>query len=292
MTEYYDRTLRKVCIDNVYAEDFILWSYENTLGKKVMNHIFSKKLPNKLYGLYKKSSLSKKQIQKDIDAYQIDLNEFEDIEYSNYSDFFLRKFKPGIRPFESDSSLLPAFCEGRYLGHAKTSDETRFPVKGAYLSRAQLLARPSNEFEQGPILISRLCPIDYHHYHYPISGKIVEQYRIPGEYHSVNVHAVRNKPDIFLKNERLVTLIDSDHFGKLAMIEVGALCVGEIYLAEMNKKICQRGEYKGHFGFGASTVILIGEKDRWKPSQDIIENSRMNRETLVRLGEPVGIIPS
>ena len=85
----------------------------------------------------------------------------------------------------------------------------------------------------------------------------------------------------------MVTIIDSPKFGKLAMIEVGALCVGKIKIKNLKTNSCKRGEYKGYFDFGASSIILMGEKNGWCPSQDILENTSHDTETLVKLGQPV-----
>jgi len=137
-------------------------------------------------------------------------------------------------------------------------------------------------------MIARLCPVDYHRFHFPDDCKILDSYRIHGKFHSVNPVALAANGKVFLENERQVTILESDNFGKLAFIEVGAMCVGKIvqtYAAGQAK--FKRGAEKGYFLFGGSTVIILGEKDRWIPANDILENSEKGIEVLVPLGDVV-----
>jgi phosphatidylserine decarboxylase len=136
--------------------------------------------------------------------------------------------------------------------------------------------------------VARLCPVDYHRFHFPDDGRILDHYRIPGFYHSVNPLALKKKSDIFITNERHVTSLDTVNFGKLAYIEVGALCVGKI-VQSFTDKVFKRGEEKGYFLFGASTVVLVGQKGLWSPSQDVLENTEKGLETYIKLGDQVGI---
>ena len=70
-------------------------------------------------------------------------------------------------------------------------------------------------------------------------------------------------------------------------MEVGALLVGRI---ENRKKadFVKRGQERGNFAFGGSTVILITREGKVQPDPDILENSRRGIETKVKLGERVG----
>lgn len=111
-----------------------------------------------------------------------------------------------------------------------------------------------------------------------------------GKLHSVNPLALRRKADLFLHNERQISLLNTDHFGRLAYVEVGALCVGKI-VQTFGSSLFQRGEEKGYFLFGASTVIVYGEPGAWRPSEDLLQQSAQGRETLVELGSPVAKAP-
>lgn len=287
--EYWDRYLKRIKEDKIYADDFILWCYETPMGNKFLDKFFSKKLFNQIYGIYKRSPFSVSQIKKDIRKYDIKIDLFKPQHYSSYEDFFLREFIGGIRDFPKDQTEMGAFGEGRFLGFEKVTQDHKYPVKGHFLNSLELLNHHpiAKEFEDGPLLICRLCPIDYHHFHFPDDGDIIEQFRIHGDYESVNLHALRNRPHIFIKNERDVSILQTKNFGLLAFIEVGAMCVGKIIHNKKGLIRFGRGEQKGHFKFGASTIIVLGQAGKWKPSLDILEHSMVNRESYIKLGDKV-----
>lgn len=287
--KYWDRYESKVKEDQVYADWFVKWCYENSVGKKLLDYVFSKKNFNFIYGLYKNSKFSLKQIQKDIQDYGIDMDLYENGPFKNYSDFFLRKFKPGARNFDTNPNVMSAFGEGRVLAYEEITAKHQYPVKGAFLSADKLLNddQLASEFMGGPMVIIRLCPIDYHHFHFPDNGKIIKSWTVGGVYHSVNVLALKNKGDIFIDNERHITLMESENFGKLVYIEVGAMCVGKIIQEDTTKTNFKKGDLKGHFEFGASTLILLGEKGKWKPSEDVLIHSLENRESYIKLGDEI-----
>lgn len=288
---YWDRYEGKIKEDLIYADWFIKWCYEHPIGKKFLDYIFSKRNFNFLYGLYKNSKFSLSQIQKDIHHYAIDMDLYENGPFKNYSDFFLRKFKKGVRDFNPHSRVMGAFAEGRVLAYEQITAKHQYPVKGSYLSAEKLLndKELAQEFIGGPLIIIRLCPIDYHHFHFPDNGEVIKSWNVGGVYHSVNVLALKNKGDIFINNERQITLMQTENFGKLAYIEVGAMCVGKIIQEDAKKKVFRKGELKGHFEFGASTVIVLGQKGKWRPSEDILIHSMENRESYIKLGDEIAI---
>jgi phosphatidylserine decarboxylase len=289
--KYWDRYQNKVLNDQIYADWFIRFCYETTLGKKFLDHFFSRKSFNLLYGLYKNSPLSLKQIHKDIAQYHIDMNLFEEVPFKSYADFFLRKYKNGMRPFSANPHTMGAVAEGRILAFKEITQDHLFPVKGHFLNAEMLLANQelAKDFSGGPIIIIRLCPIDYHHFHYPDDGIMIKTWRVQGAYHSVNVLALKNQQDVFLQNERQITIMETQNFGKIAYIEVGAMCVGKIIQENELTTNFSRGERKGHFEFGASTVILLGQKNRWEPSADILKHSQNNIESFIKLGDEMAL---
>ena len=121
-----------------------------------------------------------------------------------------------------------------------------------------------------------------------MTGKFSTSTNSTGPLHSVNPTALNKRPDILFTNERVVTILKTKNFGLLAYIEVGALCVGKIVQSHRERNY-QRGDEKGYFLFGASTVIVLGEQNKWLPDSDLLENSKSQRESLVRLGEKVGL---
>jgi phosphatidylserine decarboxylase len=292
--KFYSRTDKKIIKEDVYGERWVKWFY-SLPERKLLHHWLTAQWFSKLCGFWHNLSLSRRQISSFIKNYSINIHQFlpqngrsEESPYANFNQFFIRRFKPGVRRFVESPEQLPAFAEARYLGYALTNDQISYPVKGDFLKARDLLSNTQWEkyFEGGPMLIARLCPVDYHRFHFPDDGEILVHYTIPGKLHSVSPMAVSKVPDILITNERQVTIIDSQNFGKLAVIEIGAMGVGKIVQTYMGVW-ARRGEEKGYFLFGASTVILLGEKGRWQPSADITYHSKQGTETLVLLGDVV-----
>ncbi|MCB9062102.1 MAG: phosphatidylserine decarboxylase [Halobacteriovoraceae bacterium] len=292
---FYNRKDELIQKENVYGETFVNWLYDTKLGQ-TLSPLVTGPLLSKFYGLIQSSSFSKFKVDSFIKEFNINMDEFvpeanigAKYPYSNFNSFFIRKFKSGVRDFKKDSNILPAFAEARYFGYEDISEKSIYPVKNKFLSPDQMIASSKWEgvFSNGPLLIARLCPVDYHRFHFPVDGKFLDSFRIHGQYHSVNPIALKKKDNIFLMNERQINILETSDFGKLAYIEVGAICVGKIIQTFMGEKF-KRGGEKGYFLFGGSTVILIGEKGKWKPSQDIIENTKKGLETYIQLGDEVG----
>jgi len=294
--KYINRESGRLEIEKVYGEKMIKWLYSDNKYGKFFENIISFKIPSILYGLLQNAPASKNKIEAFIDNYKINMEEFapedgqnHDDPYSSFNMFFIRKFNEGRRVFVNNNELLSAFAEARYFGFKKESPHIKLPVKGEYLSIENIISHNvwAEVFQGGPILIARLCPVDYHRFHFPDAGKILDKYRVHGKLHSVNPIALRAKEDIFFTNEREVTILESENFGKLAYIEVGAAMVGKI-VQTYREKDFKRGDEKGYFLFGGSTVILIGEKNKWHPSEDIFINSSKGLETYIKLGDSVG----
>jgi phosphatidylserine decarboxylase len=147
-------------------------------------------------------------------------------------------------------------------------------------------ARP---FVGGSVLLVRLAPVDYHHMHYPDDGKTLDNHRMGRRLWTVNWHALQNKPGILFANERNVNILETRNFGRLAFVEVGALSVGRITQVHPLDAPFKRGEKKSVFRFGGSAIVVFGEPDKWFPSDDLLEHTGENVETLVRLGECVAL---
>ncbi len=294
--EFFDRYKGSIETEKVYGEAMVKWLYESN-GGHFLGHLLCKKPLSYLYGLYQDLPLSKSKVAPFIEKFHINMDEYlpekgrsQEDPYSSFNKFFIREFKEGVRDF-GESSSLAAPAEARYLGHERISPETTYPVKGDFLTAKDLLSSPKweNTFEEGPLLIARLCPVDYHRYHFPDDGKVLDSYPVHGEYHSVNPIALSYKNDIFIRNERFVTILETENFGKIAYIEVGAICVGKIIQSHNLKDDFKRGQEKGYFLFGASTVVILGEKNKWQISHDILNNSKNKRETYIKLGDAIGV---
>lgn len=297
--KFFNRVTNQIEIEKVYGDKFIKFLYCSVAGKRV-GKIFTNNFFSKLYGTFQDLPSSHRKVRPFIEKFNIPIDEYQpgsipapDIRdsYRTFNEFFIREFRPGQRPFVSEAHRMPAFAEARYVGFDAIDEKKKYPVKGHYLFAKDLIGNEqvAKIFDGGPLMIARLCPVDYHRYHYPDNGKVIDHFRVAGAYDSVNPLALQYKNQIFIKNERYVSILQTENFGKLAYIEVGAICVGKIVQSHPWNKPFNRGDEKGYFLFGGSTVIVLGEKGAWKPSEDILTNTANGIETYLHLGQEVAV---
>lgn len=296
--KYYNREKDTVETEKVYGDKAVRWLYETGPGKKLTKLLIKRPL-SVLYGAIQESSFSKSKVQPFIKDFSINIEEYvpeegrhSDDPYSSFNAFFIRKFKEGARLFEEQSDLFPAFSEARYFGHESLNGDVKIPVKGELWNSHALLSSKkwTQTFADGPCLLARLCPVDYHRFHFPDDGEIIDHYRVPGVLHSVNPVALKEFPEVFAVNERQVTILETKNFGKLAYVEVGAVCVGKIIQSRSMTGDFKRGEEKGYFLFGGSTVIVLGEKGKWVPDSVILEHTKKGMEVYQKLGSRVASV--
>ncbi len=286
--EYYDRRTGHLCRETVMGDGAIRWAYQSLSGRLASRLLFDTALPSRILGWYFDSPLSKAKIAGTISALQIDASEFArpPSEFRSFNDFFTRKLKPGARPFSTDKNCLPSPADGRLLVYPDLTSGSCVAVKGVEDSLHHLFAGPIDDFNGGTAAVIRLCPADYHRYHFPCDGRVAAQVSVTGKYHSVNPVALQSQKRIFCLNKRAYTLIDTEHFGRLAFMEVGAFGVAGIHQSYTGPAV-QRMEEKGYFDFGGSTIILLFQRERIRFDADLLANSARGIETLVRAGETV-----
>lgn len=286
---YFNRSTQQLEKEDIYGERWLRWLYETRPGKAMSERVLAHPLFSRIYGKTQDTRWSARKIERFIREFRIPMQEYEDGKFRSFNEFFIRRFKPGTRPFASDPGVLPAFSEARYFAFEKTGAGESFPIKGAMITADALLGdtERAKPFMGGPLLLARLCPTDYHRFHFPDDGTILEQARLAGPLHSVNPLALAFKPDILMTNERQVSILQTRNFGKLAYVEVGATCVGKIVQTHAADHPFGRGDEKGYFLFGGSTVVVMGEPGTWKPDDDLLEHTRNGRETWIKLGQGI-----
>lgn len=285
--QIWNRASGRVETEKVFGDLWVRLLYGGAGGHLLARGILSRRIVSRLVGALQSTRCSARRIRPFVDAFAIPMDEYEDREWSSFNDFFIRRFRPGARGFVADPRAMPAFVEARYLAFDHIHRDVTFPVKGRFLTPAAIFDdSDAASFEGGPMLLARLAPVDYHRFHFPDDGEISGQRRIPGRLHSVNPVALRRRPHILASNQRHLTFMETSHFGRLAMVEVGAMNVGRIVQTHPGASF-ERGQEKGYFCFGASTVLLFGEPGRWRPAADLLEQTALERESLVRLGEEV-----
>ncbi|KAL3814442.1 hypothetical protein ACJIZ3_015710 [Penstemon smallii] len=262
-------------------------------GAKELLHSISEKQGRKM-----ESAESAKDIPKFIDLFkdQITLSEIKyPLEhFKTFNDFFIRELKPGARPITSIECDDVAVCaaDSRLTAFKSAADSMRFWIKGRKFSIRGLLGTEmcSNAFTDGSLVIFRLAPQDYHRFHAPVSGIIEKFVEIPGCLYTVNPIAVNSKYcNVFTENKRVVSIISTTEFGKVAFVAIGATMVGSITFTKKEGDFVKKGDEFGYFSFGGSTVICVFEKDTIKIDDDLLENSERSLETLVSVGMKLGV---
>jgi len=203
--------------------------------------------------------------------------------YASLDDFFTRRLKPGVRPIDRDPLHLISPADGRALAWSHL-DGASLSVKGSHLSIRELLADDalSAELAEPCAIIVRLAPADYHRFHFPDDGDAGAPRSVGSRLHSVHPIALESGAPSFA-NHRIVTRLESDGFGPLVLVDVGALLVGTIVETFRQGRV-RRGDERGYFRFGGSTVVVLARADRVALDDDLLAATREGIESRVRMG--------
>ncbi|MBV4420249.1 phosphatidylserine decarboxylase [Clostridium tyrobutyricum] len=292
MIKYYNRKSKKYEIEHIAGDKYLKWIYSSPIGMKFLELIVKKKVFSKLYGCFCNTSLSKKKIYTFIKDFNINMEESIDniYDFKSFNDFFTRKLKKSARPTDKNSNILISPGDGRVLAYSNIDLNKLIQVKGYTYNLYDLIENKSiaEKFKSGNLIILRLAPIDYHRFHFIDNGTCSISHRIKGDYYSVNPISLKKIPKVFCKNERQWSTLNSENFGDILYIEVGATCVGSIVQTYTPKHKVYKGHEKGYFKFGGSTIILFFEKDKITIDKDIIDQTRIGYETKVIMGEKIG----
>lgn len=292
---YIDRNTSKKCHEKVYGLKALKFVYgkdwiSSLFGYGLLHLLIKNPLFSKIYGFWQKQFFTKKKIQPFIDAFEIDTSEFllSPENYSSFNDFFVRKLKKEARPIApgTDTAIIPA--DGRYLFYPNIHQSEGFIVKGEKFHLADLLEDEelASRYSEGTMVIARLCPTDYHRFHFPCDCIPGETRVINGWLYSVNPIALRRDIQIFTKNKRTLCELETSHFGKVLYLEIGATNVGSINQTYIPGKFYPKGTEKGFFSFGASSLILLFEPDRLKLDADLFSTEGLEIRCL--LGQSMG----
>lgn len=259
----------------------------HTVPGRILLGIFRAPLLSRALGRYMDSRYSQWLIPVFIKCNQIDLSEYEEEVYLSFNDFFTRHIQKDLRPISMIPSHFVSPCDG-LLRVYPIKDGLVIPVKESRYSIASLLRdkKLADHYQEGTCLVFRLCVNHYHRYSYPDHGWKTENRFIPGTLHTVQPIALMDGP-VFTENSREYTLLNTEHFGKIVQMEVGAMLVGKIE----NKHGAYhftRGEEKGRFLYGGSTIILLLEKGQVEFPESFYEATRANREIGVKMGQVLG----
>ena len=258
--------------------------YNNAFGRIVLR-VLRAKWVSKIAGFFLSTPLSKPLIKPFVKNNNIDLSDYESDNFTCFNDCFCRKIKPGLRPFDMSEAALASPCDG-LLSVYKIDLNYVYPVKqGKYRISTLLQDRDlADGFKNGYIYIFRLCVNHYHRYHYPADGVKSGNVSINGTLHTVRPIALENTK-VFCENSREYTVIETENFGNIVQMEVGAMLVGKIHNLHEAKRV-KKGQEKGMFLYGGSTVILLTD-ETVKPLPEFLENTANGLETEIKAGERI-----
>ena len=260
--------------------------YNTAPGRMLLKPLCSRTV-SLLCGRFLDSRASKPLIGRFVKKYKIDLDDYYSDGYNCFNDFFTRKIKADRRPVDTDPSALISPCDGLLSVH-KITDGTVIPVKqSSYTIHSLLGGDPAaDRFREGLCLVFRLCVDNYHRYCYVDDGEKIRESFISGKLHTVRPIALEKVP-VFAENCREYAVIETAHFGTVVQMEVGAMLVGKI---KNHTGQCRflRGDEKGMFLYGGSTVIVLLEKDSVRLDSTVCEMMKGQSELPVKLGQRIG----
>ncbi len=292
-TQVIDRKSGKVFEEKIFGEKFVRWAHETGLGLWLTSSPAIQKVTSKFYGAYASSFLSRGEIPRFLEEHKIKMSDFVEPEggFANFNEFFSRHLKPGVRSFPTDPSQVASPAEGRVFYSAIKNKKTNLVIKGKSYDIGELIGGKDPE-NLGHAYVVRLCPVDYHRYHFSVTGKVEEARDLGGKLFSVNPMALNLRNNIFWENYRKVYKLRTQQRNTLYQIEVGAICVGSMTQTKVAGDSFKIGEEKGTFLFGGSTCIVLLPQN-FDPDQDIVQNSAKGFETYVQVGEALGrFLPS
>ena len=275
-------------IDGTTGQDHLLEViYGHALTRMLLRPFLSPAVSD-ICGKFLSTRLSRRIVPSFVKKNHIDLGIYERQEFDSYNAFFTRKIKAEQRPINDQKNVLISPSDGKVTAYPITQ-KGRFWIKHTQYTAAQLLKdeRLAERYMGGWIYVIRLTVDDYHRYCYVADGRKSRQRKIRGVLHTVNPVANDYYP-IYKMNSREYCLLKTKELGTILLMEVGALMVGKISNHEEDSAQVKRGDEKGMFEFGGSTIVVMTEPGMAEPDKDIIHNTKAQAETLVKMGEPIG----
>jgi phosphatidylserine decarboxylase len=288
---YLDRSTGRIAEERVFGSGAMRFLYRNPIGRLFTELIAKRSSFNRLYARRRNSSASRADILPFIERYGIDASEFEKPvdSFVSFNDFFTRRLKPGARPLGGESGELLSPADAKVLALSLGEGEA-FAVKGRRVTLSSLVAEGMDvsPWTGGLLLVFRLCPADYHRFHYFDDASHGKVRTVPGFFHSVSPIALESGADSLGGNYRQWTVLSAANFGEVIEVDVAALTVNSVVQRAPGGGVFRRGEEKGYFRYGGSTIILAFKRGAAAVDRDIAEASAGGIETSVRALGSIG----
>lgn len=297
LIRYIDRITGQEEIEKVYGGNALRFLYgddwvSRLFGPLLLHSLVKTALFSSLYGAWQKSRFTKKKIAPFINKYGVDVSEFleETHAFHSFNDFFCRQLKPEVRPIAPQQNIAIIPADGRYYFHQNIHESEGFIVKGEKFNLTTLLENKqiAASYAHGSMVMARLCPTDYHRYHFPCDCTPGPTHLINGWLHSVNPIASKKNIHIFTENKRTLCHLDTEQYGPILFLEVGATNVGSINQTYTPGTFYKKGAEKGFFSFGASALILLFLPGVIQFDPDLLEATRKGLEIRCLMGQSMG----
>ncbi|KAB2638855.1 MAG: phosphatidylserine decarboxylase [Verrucomicrobia bacterium] len=289
---YFNRHTGTLETEHVYGEAFLRWTYGHPLGALALAALVKRPAFSKWYGHRMNRAASAAKIAPFIARYGLDSTEFAELPeaFANFNEFFYRKLKPAARPIDADISAAVFPADGRHLGFERASAISGVFVKGQRFDLTSLLgdAALAARYADGALVLSRLCPVDYHRFHFPVAGIPGPTHSIGGPLFSVSPLALRQHLSYLWTNKRTLTRLETPNFGTVLLLEIGATCVGTIAQTYRVGSPVAKAAEKGYFAFGGSSTITLFEPGAIRLAADLREHSASYTELYARIGSRIG----
>lgn len=260
--------------------------YNTFLGRIILK-ILTNRFVSKIGACFFNSKLSILMKNKVIKEKNIDMSKFIDINYNSYNKFFTRKYRNEYLNVNSDKNIFISPCDSKLM-ILKINENKSFKIKNSLYELNEIIDNDIiSNYKNGYLLIFRLDVNDYHRYCYIDDGRREEYHYIDGILHTVQP-IVYEKYKVFHRNAREWCLLKTNNFDDIIQVEVGALMVGKI-VNDKEKVSFKKGDEKGYFEFGGSTILLFVKDNVIEFDSDILNNSKDGNETVVKYGERIGI---
>lgn len=289
---YFDRYENRLKSEGIYGEKSLRWVYETTLGHLCLEGIIKRRCFSRLYGRWADTRGSAREIEPFLRRFGVDVAEFAEdpATFRTFNEFFHRRLKPEARPIAPGDKTVSFPADGRHLYIADLSRESHLYAKGQRLDLASLLGDVAlaERFAGGNAVLSRLCPTDYHRFHFPLAGECGTPTLINGVLYSVNPIALSRSLGYLRENKRRLTEVTRSDIGSYLFLEIGATNVGGIVNTCPPGTRVAKGDEKGYFRFGGSMTIVIFPENVFVPAPDLAEQSAAGIELYARMGDVMG----
>ncbi len=298
--EYFDRKSNKLLKEKIFGHSILAFFYpEKRRGFALLGLLLCSlysRIPffSAFYGWVQRLSSSRKKVRPFVETYQVDSTEFlkEVDEFQSFNDFFIRELKADVRPLDPNPKALIAPCDGRFLCFEDIGEIERFYVKGQSFSVSDFLSDNAlaHKYQNSPALFARLCPVDYHRFHFPCDGIPKAPRLINGPLFSVSPLALKKKLSYLWENKRFIMEFDSKIFGKILYVAIGASNVGSVSFTYNSYHPVCKGDECGYFSFGGSSLMLLIENKGIKFDQTLLDYSLKGIEVRCLLGDKLAVI--